>query len=65
MNKIITIKDKNSPWYIIEKNEDMTCSVKHVDSEDTLEGEILSISSSGKYTIGVKNGENKFEKQRK
>ena len=59
MNKIIIIKDKSSPWHIVKKNEDMSCSVKHINSETILKGEILSISSYGKYTIGVKDGKNK------
>ena len=61
MDKIITIENKDSSWTIIEKNEDMSCSIKHINSDDILEGEIMLISSSGKYTIGVKNGKDKFE----
>jgi hypothetical protein len=63
MNKTITIKDKNSPWKIIEKKDDMSCVLKYINSDDTIKGEILSISSNGKYTIGVKeDGKDKLKK---
>ena len=60
MGRKITInKEKNENLLFLEKEDDMSCIVKDVNSGEEIKGTIISISTNGTYTIEVNDGKDK------
>lgn len=53
MEQIITIFDDKTPWRFTEKEEDMTCCIKNIQSGNEYNGKIISMNSKGSYRVEI------------